>query len=140
LTASPAEQDTLSPPQRRSLAFPRQARLLRPAEFQRVFKQKTLRSADDVLTIFATPNTLEHPRLGLAIAKKQLRHAHQRNLIKRLVRESFRHQTLPALDIVVMVRSPIAALPNHLVSQRLARHWQRLVKRSISNQGTDNAQ
>lgn len=121
----------------RPCAFPRQRRLLRPAEFQRVFRQKTLRSADDVLTLFAAPNSLSYSRLGLAIAKKQLRHAHQRNLIKRLVRESFRQQNLPPIDIVVMVRSPIAKLPNLTVTQCLDRHWQRLIKR---NKSADHAQ
>ena len=46
-------------------------------------------------------NNLEHPRLGLTVAKKHLKRAHDRNRIKRLVRESFRlsQHNLPSCDL-----------------------------------------
>jgi ribonuclease P protein component len=42
-------------------------------------------------------------RLGLVIAKRHLRRAVDRNLVKRLVREAFRirHSELPARDLIV---------------------------------------
>lgn len=54
------------------------------------------------------PETHQHrARLGLALAKKKLRLAVQRNRVRRIVREAFRVQRyrLPDVDIVVVARS-----------------------------------
>lgn len=112
-----------------SAAFPRHLRVLKRADYDRVFAAP-LKSSDRYLTVLARPNQLAHPRLGLVVAKKQLRRAVQRNRIKRLARESFRrHQhTLDSLDYVVLVRGRIADAPNNTVSAALARHWRRLLE------------
>ncbi|VEH66181.1 ribonuclease P [Rodentibacter pneumotropicus] len=73
-----------------------------PIQFKNVFEQP-FRASTPELSILARENNLEHPRLGLTVAKKHLKRAHDRNRIKRLVRESFRlyqHQ-LPACDFVL---------------------------------------
>jgi ribonuclease P protein component len=71
------------------------------------------------------------PRLGFAIAKKQLKHAVDRNRIKRLLRESFRQRQkdLPNRDVVVMVRNKILGLSNREIFARLDKHWQHMIKR-----------
>lgn len=53
--------------------------------------------------IIAVPNTLSGPRLGIAIAKRLVPRATDRNYLKRIVRESFRHNlaSLGAVDVVV---------------------------------------
>jgi|TARA_B100000315_G_scaffold249896_1_gene281826 ribonuclease P protein component len=45
-------------------------------------------------------------RLGLVVAKRDIRRANERNQVKRIVREAFRHKRdeLPALDVIVLVR------------------------------------
>lgn len=110
-------------------SFPRQVRLTRPAEFQRVFQQGR-RCYEGGLSARTAPNEAGYPRLGMAIAKKALRRAHDRNRIRRLVRESFRqHQaTLPATDIVVMCRSDVLTLSNKDLFQQLEGLWLRLHK------------
>ncbi len=47
-------------------------------------------------------------RLGLIIAKRLARRAVQRNLLKRLAREAFRHArpTLPVYDLVLRLAKP----------------------------------
>lgn len=47
------------------------------------------------------------PRLGIAVPKKQVKHAVRRNRIKRIIRNSFRQrsQTLPNCDLVVLCRA-----------------------------------
>ena len=40
--------------------------------------------------MFRSPNSLKHPRLGLIVAKKVAKKAHERNYMKRTVREWFR--------------------------------------------------
>lgn len=56
--------------------------------------------------LLARPNLEGRPRLGLAISKRHAGNAVQRNLIKRIVRESFRlwQQRLPPMDIVVIAQ------------------------------------
>ena len=104
--------------------FPRSSRLLKAAEFRRVF-QRPSKSADRYFTLLARSSSLDHPRLGLAISKKHIKRAVDRNRIKRIVRESFRlHQAdLPALDFVVMAKGGAQKLSNAVLFDALARHW-----------------
>ena len=110
-------------------AFPRHVRLTRGVEFQRVF-QHGKRLHVSGLNARAAVNHLGFPRLGMAIAKKALRRAHERNRIKRLVRESFRHHqaALPAVDIVVMCRHDVLTMSNTEIFQQLEGLWLRLHK------------
>jgi len=107
--------------------FDRCLRLLKPAEFKQVFS-RARKSTDENFTVLAIDNRLAHPRLGLAIAKKQVKSAVVRNRIKRIVRESFRrHQAfLPALDLVVLARRGIAEKDNSELYRSLQKHWSRL--------------
>ena len=105
--------------------FPRAARLLKASQFRRVF-QRALRVTDQYFTILARANGQQPPRLGLAISKKQIRRAVDRNRIKRLVRESFRHRQadLQGFDLVVMARSQALARSNAELYAALEALWQ----------------
>ena len=74
-------------------------------------------------------------RLGLAVAKKHVRRAVDRNRIKRLLRESFRHhqQQLKGLDLVVLVKPGIHKADNAALLQSLEKHWKRLINQRASN-------
>lgn len=80
--------------------------------------------------MLAIKNQLEHPRLGLAIAKKNSKRAVDRNKIKRVTRESFRLQQheLSALDIVVLARRDAANASSSQLTKSLEKHWVKLVK------------
>lgn len=67
-------------------------------------------------------------RLGLAIAKKQIRSAVARNRLKRLAREAFRTRRaqLAGLDLVVMARSAAASADKARLRLSLLRHLERL--------------
>jgi len=71
-------------------------------------------------------------RLGLAVAKKHVRRAVDRNRIKRVVRESFRRQQhrLKGLDLVVLVKPGIQKVDNRTLFAALQTHWQRLQKQT----------
>lgn len=82
------------------------ARLRKAREFDQVFAARK-RIAGQYFTFVLGPGTGPQARLGLAIAKKQARYAHERNLLKRVCREAFR-RLLPKLapvDIVVLART-----------------------------------
>lgn len=82
--------------------FPKSARLVSQADFDRVFKTGLVAS-DAMLVIHACPNVLGRPRLGLSVSKR-VGNSPTRNRWKRLIREAFRLQKhdLPAnLDLVV---------------------------------------
>ena len=110
-------------------SFPRHVRLHRGIDFQRVFQHgKRLHATG--LNARAAANTVGFPRLGMAIAKKALRRAHERNRIRRLVRESFRHHqaTLPPVDLVLMCRSDVLTMSNAELFLQLDSLWLRLHK------------
>lgn len=114
-----------------ALGFPRSRRLLRPEEFQRIFKGADWRVAGAAFTLLAAANTLGHPRLGVALAKRQVRRAVERNRIRRQLRESFRlHQhQLGGIDIVVLGRAGIDTLSSQELRAAIDRSWEELAKR-----------
>ncbi|MFC3532042.1 ribonuclease P protein component [Vogesella facilis] len=85
--------------------FRRAHRLLKTDEFSSVFHLRNARS-NTLFQVYARPNGLDHPRLGLVVGKKVAKRANRRNYIKRTVREWFRQHrdTLPAMDFVVRSR------------------------------------
>ncbi|UCG74397.1 MAG: ribonuclease P protein component [Chromatiales bacterium] len=106
-------------------------------DFQRVFRNGR-RSADRCFTVLFCHNKRDHPRLGLAIAKRRVRRATARNRLKRLVRESFRAAapTLPPVDIVVLAGPAAATADNASIFASLAEHWQRVAKRRDQQERT----
>jgi ribonuclease P protein component len=114
----------------KALSFPKSHRLLRPADYGKVFDDVQLKVPHRNFLILATPNNLGHARIGLVFAKKNLKLSVQRNRIKRQVRETFRHQPeLPGMDIIVLGRQGLAALDNQTVQASLNSLWQRLAKK-----------
>ena len=107
--------------------FARCQRLLKPDEYKRVFS-RPCKQGDQYLTLLCRSNDLSLARLGLAIAKRNIKTAVARNRIKRLIRETFRrHQTiLEGLDIVVLAKPEAARATNEELIKALNHLWQRL--------------
>lgn len=62
-------------------------------------------------------------RLGLAITKKKVKRAHERNRIKRLTREHFRlhqHKLNAQVDILLTIKHFSDDMPNEAIAQQLA--------------------
>ena len=110
-----------------SRGLPPQRRLRQAAEFKQLYAQGR-RLAVDGFTAVIRPNTLGAARLGLSVAARILRRAVQRNRIRRIIRESFRHhqQRLPALDIVVGLRSSPRDVDNAQLRRSLDKLWQKI--------------
>ncbi|MFA0413755.1 ribonuclease P protein component [Vibrio renipiscarius] len=105
--------------------------MLTPEHYQNVFQQAH-RAGSPHFTIIARNNNLSHPRLGLAVPKKQIKTAVGRNRFKRLSRESFRnHQhKLPNKDFVVIAKKSAQDLSNEEMFNLLEKLWQRLSRPS----------
>ena len=111
-------------------AFQSDVRLNKPVDYKRVFADPE-RSSDKFFTLLTRKNNLDNARLGLAIAKKNIRRAVSRTLIKRIIRESFRlhQQKIGNIDIVVMARSNAGSVSSKILRQSLEKHWLKLEKR-----------
>lgn len=111
--------------------FGKRLRLLTAADYKTVFGQAAYKVSCPQLLILAIPNGQDSARLGLVIAKKNVRLATQRNRIKRLLRESFRanQHLLAGLDIVILARAGVDKLDNKAVSDLTAKLWQDLIRR-----------
>lgn len=84
--------------------FSKTERLLKTDEFSSVFALRRSRHGRYVQILLGEAHP--HPRLGLVVAKKVAKRAHERNYMKRVLREWFRlhKQTLPTQDIVVRAK------------------------------------
>jgi ribonuclease P protein component len=125
-----------------SFGFSAELRLLQASDFKSVFDGALYKVHQSGFMLLAVPSTnqnLDHARIGLVIAKRKIKRAHERNRVKRLARESFRlHQAeLPALDIVLMAKADAQNLPNDVLQQELNLAWRQLVKRVQKNQVID---
>jgi ribonuclease P protein component len=114
-----------------SEAFGKSLRLLNARDYGAVFDDAPVRASHQHLLILSKPNQLSSARLGLVIAKKNVRLAVQRNRIKRILRESFRlnQQQLVGLDIVILARRGLDELDNRQLHKLINKQWQRLLKR-----------
>ena len=102
-------------------------RLKRPEEYKQVFSSKR-RSSDHSFLFLAKTNDFNWPRLGLAVPKKHIHSAVERNRLKRIIRESFRlkQKKLKGNDIVVVVRNKLDANKKNIESI-LAKHWDKVI-------------
>ncbi len=101
-------------------------RLKTPAQFKVVFNSGK-RSIDSQFIVLVKKNNLGLSRLGLVVSKKKLPHAVQRNTVKRVVRESFRNNTIinRGYDIVVLPQKNIKIEKKSTLRNSLIRHWQK---------------
>ena len=117
------------PPVTTDNRFPKELRLRKQAEFDRVYKAR-LFAADDVLIVNGCLSDLPHPRLGLSVSRK-VGKAVVRNRWKRLIREAFRlskTQLPPGLDLVV--RPQKGAEPDfHAIARSLPALAQRILRK-----------
>jgi len=131
-------------------SFPRSARLLKPADFKRVFKNASV-SADRYIKVLGSFNSSGCSRLGMAVSRQVDKHAVGRNRIKRIIREYFRH-SFPVenerfvdgqpvgIDFVVLPRRESATISNRQLTASLATHCLRIVRALESRRGARDRQ
>lgn len=110
------------------LSFTREHRLLTPSAFKFVLDAPALRASQPGFILLARENGLVVARIGFVLPKRRIRHAVARNLVKRIIRESFRRQLpgLAGLDIVVMARDGLSTLEGPILRTAVDRQFQYL--------------
>lgn len=80
------------------------------------------------MTVLYRENQLDYPRLGLIVAKKTAKRAHERNRFKRITRESFRlmQEKLPTVDIVILSRQQIETADNQALFEEFNYVWKKI--------------
>lgn len=116
--------------------FPRAARLLEKAQFDAVFAAKR-RQQSPLFLLHVAPNAHDVARLGLAIAKRVVPRASQRNRLKRQAREAFRavRESLPPLDLVLVAKAAAPAQPSRALRADLDGLFARLA--SLNRNGAN---
>ena len=111
----------------KKLSFPRNHRLVTKAEFKSIF-DKSKKISQRYLLVLYKPNQITHARLGLVIGKRAVNSAVKRNRIKRIIRESFRHQheSLKGVDIIVIARQQCDKLSNQKLREGIDYLWEKL--------------
>jgi ribonuclease P protein component len=112
--------------------FAKHQRLLDSKAYALVFSDAPLRASHPSLLILARLNDLGVPRLGLVVAKKHVRRANQRNLIKRIARETFRKEQhkLPSIDAIVLARRGADIISRQELTSIFIGLWKRISKRA----------
>ncbi len=112
--------------------FSKSRRLLNAADYKTVFDSNDWKISAKESLCLCKRNDLLSPRIGLVIAKKNVKLAKDRNRIKRIIRESFRlHQhQLPNVDIVVLARRGLGEKNNDELHALFEKNWQRLINKT----------
>jgi len=109
-----------------------------------VFAAPDLKLVNEAFTVLVRANPGPGARLGMAISRKRIRLAVQRNRVKRIIRESFRQQRsqLPCVDIVVLARDAAGSLANATLARVLNREWSQIQLRlgSPASSSTEQAE
>lgn len=107
-------------------SFKKSSRLLKKSDYDHVFSKAKKITLTEFVILYRK-NNQAYPRLGMALSKKMIAKAHDRNRIKRLIRESFRNnKQLPCIDIILLARTGVATIENSILTNTLGKTWDQL--------------
>jgi ribonuclease P protein component len=132
----PMEPPSLVPGKPRLLFTPAQ-RLVAGKQFEAAYKGGR-RKGDSLFGVIALPNGLPQARLGMAVSIKSCGNAVRRNLVRRVIRNTFRECQYPlaGLDIVVNSRPGAREAANADIVSSLERLFRQLA--TISRRPPDS--
>jgi len=108
--------------------FSRARRLPNSSDYQAVFAAPDRRISHRYYLLLARLNDGPEARLGLVVARKNIRMASARNRVKRVVRETFRHRagSLPRMDVLFLPRRGMDGLAPARQTRLLREAWAEL--------------
>lgn len=107
--------------------FQKNKRLLTKTDYDGVFNQASKWVTSGFIFLFCE-NSGERSRLGLAISKKAVPKAHDRNRLKRILRETFRTRELAAVDVIVLAKRGVDKVPNSVLIAQINKAWDKLIE------------
>src|SRR5580765_6661583 len=104
--------------------FKKNLRLSTTHDFNFVFF-KIFKLESSEIIILGRLNSLQYSRLGISIAKKNIKHSYQRNYLKRLIRESFRlsQHKIIGIDFIIIAKKNSMRLNSNLCKKMLEKAW-----------------
>ena len=107
-----------------------------------MFSHADAKAQTQQVLILARRNSLGYSRLGLVVAKKHAKRAVDRNQIKRMIRESFRHNQLKLenFDCVVLSRAGAQNLDKQQLRGMVDQLWSRLLRKRNGSRPTQKRQ
>jgi ribonuclease P protein component len=116
--------------------YPRSARLIRRGDFDRAF-QSGQRFHTRCFRVHYCHAPADSARLGITLSRKVAKRAHDRNRMKRLVRETFRlaRPGLPPLDLVLLAKPELKTAGEAALKSDLELLWRRV--RTLNLAGDD---
>lgn len=109
------------------LTFSRKCRLTTQQDFEAVFANPIKITHRNLLALYKR-NQSSHPRLGIILKKTIIKQAVRRVLLRRLFRESFRHNKdlIKGLDIIVLLRSECTPLDKNKFRETVDELWRKI--------------
>ncbi len=106
--------------------FDKSHRLRTKAEIDFVFSNAKKLGNQSFLLLYRG-NTLRNARIGIIIAKKNVPKAHDRNRLKRIIRETFRNSdNLANIDIIFLARHGLTKIDNATLRNNLINELNKL--------------
>lgn len=117
-----------------NFTFPKELRLLNAFDYSNVFQGVQLRVSSKNFLILAKNCNKPEARIGIIVAKKNVKLAVQRNRLKRQLRETFRKQreVMPSLDLVLLAKKGADLNTNASISEELDYLWRKLKRKASS--------
>ena len=111
-------------------ASPKEIKIVKKQQFDAVFAYKKRMSTDSIL-IYYRPSDNHCSRLGIITSKKSARLAHDRNRIRRILKEQFRalYGQIPSCDFVVISKKKAAEAQNHELRECFTRLIQKITRK-----------
>lgn len=121
-------------------SFGKAKRLLNEQDYSAVFDRTEAKAFHNNLLLLGRKNGGSTHRLGLVIAKKNVRQAVQRNRIKRLAREFVRNisDDSTAIDVVLLSRRGLDQLDNAQIAALLQKQWTKLAAKLANTEPVSN--
>jgi ribonuclease P protein component len=118
----------------RRLPFRPRQRIRSTAEFDTVYKTGR-RAGDSYFGVVFRANQAGAARLGMSVSVRSIGSAVSRNRLRRLIRESFRHQqhALPHIDIVITARPAARGAAPEELRTSLNTHWLNLIRKCAAS-------
>jgi len=121
-------------------SFGKSNRLLNAQHYQSVFDHNEFRASHKNILILAKKNSLSQARLGIIVAKKNAKRAVDRNRLKRIIREQFRHNqaSLAGIDMIVLSRPGLIGFDNADLSALLNKQLDKIKRQAQKEVSSNN--